>query len=130
MQSGYVKTLKHYRRRLVKTSTKVNVGSKYYFSSRKETKKYDGHILKPGQILVVLIAGIDVNHHVSDIGKAAEDKAFDRIGNFVRPSHGHLRVHLQLQINNQVLAGAPPAYFMNPVDTRNFAGGITNLIQD
>ena len=60
-----------------------------------------------------LIAGVDVNHDVADIGKAAEDQDFDLIGDFVRMPNSHFRVHLQLQIDNQILAGTPPAYFMD-----------------
>ena len=40
-------------------------------------------LLKPDQVFVRLIAGIDVNHDVADIGKTAEDQIFNLIGDFM-----------------------------------------------
>jgi hypothetical protein len=62
--------------------------------------------LKPDEIFMVLFVGIDVYHYVPDIRETFEDEPFDFCSNFVRPLHRHHGIHVQLQIDDQILAGS------------------------
>ena len=63
-----------------------------------------------------LFVGIDVDHHIPDVREACEDEPLDFGGDGVRLPHRHLGIHVQLQIDDQILAGPPAPDLMNVLD--------------
>lgn len=53
---------------------------------------------------MVILMGIDMDHNVPDVQEAFEDELLDGGGNGMGLPHGHLRVHVELKVHDQVLA--------------------------
>jgi hypothetical protein len=78
--------------------------------------------LQPDQVVVGLIGGVYVDHHVADVGVELEDAPLHLGGDLVGTFDGHLRVHVELQVDDEELPGVPGADLVHPVDPLDLAG--------
>jgi len=79
-----------------------------------------------------LVMGIDVDHDITNVGKGIEDQLLDPGGNIMGLLDRHGRVHLKLEVDNHVLAGAAPTDVMDmlhPLDTFCQAGNLFDKVR-
>ena len=53
---------------------------------------------------MIVLMGIDMDHDVPDVLEVFEDELFDGRGDGMGLPHGHLGIHVELQVHDQVLA--------------------------
>lgn len=70
----------------------------------RRTRPWNVAPLQPDQILVLFVVGVDVNHHVSHIGELLENKPLDPGCDVVGTFDGHLGIHVEFEVDNEILA--------------------------